>query len=74
MIQLRYSRQDEILGYIERTARERGVLDLVRTGVEVAAAAYDEHRGGCGAEQGLRDREIGAADDAVGEQEHAPSL
>ncbi len=38
----RYSRQDEILAYIERTAREQGVLDLVRTGVEVASAAYDE--------------------------------
>src|SRR4051812_41400018 len=38
----RYSRQDEILGYIERTAAEHGVLDLVRTGVEVASASYDE--------------------------------
>ena len=38
----RYSRQDEILAYIERTAREQGVLDLVRTGVEVTSAAYDE--------------------------------
>ena len=40
----RYSRQDEILAYIERTAREQGVLDLVRTGVEVTSAAYDEDR------------------------------
>jgi cation diffusion facilitator CzcD-associated flavoprotein CzcO len=38
----RYSRQDEILAYIERTAAEQGVLDQVRTGVEVASAAYDE--------------------------------
>ena len=38
----RYSRQDEILAYIERTAAEQGVLDQVRTGVEVTAAAYDE--------------------------------
>jgi cation diffusion facilitator CzcD-associated flavoprotein CzcO len=38
----RYSRQDEILAYIERTAAEHGVLDLVRTGVEVTAATYDE--------------------------------
>ncbi len=38
----RYSRQDEILAYIERTAREQGVLDLVRTGTEVTAASYDE--------------------------------
>lgn len=38
----RYSRQDEILAYIERTAAEQGVLELVRTGVEVTAAAYDE--------------------------------
>ena len=39
----RYSRQDEILAYIERTAGELGVLDLVRTGVEVTEAAYDEN-------------------------------
>src|ERR1700712_3614290 len=38
----RYSRQDEILGYIERTAEAQGVLQNVRTGVEVASAAYDE--------------------------------
>jgi cation diffusion facilitator CzcD-associated flavoprotein CzcO len=38
----RYSRQDEILAYIERTAAEQGVLDDVRTGVEVTSAAYDE--------------------------------
>jgi cation diffusion facilitator CzcD-associated flavoprotein CzcO len=38
----RYSRQDEILAYIERTAAEQGVLGLVRTGVEVASAAYDD--------------------------------
>lgn len=37
----RYSRQDEILAYIERTAAEQGVLENVRTGVEVASAAYD---------------------------------
>ena len=37
----RYSRQEEILGYIERTATERGVTDRVRTGVEVVEAAYD---------------------------------
>src|SRR5438874_1110530 len=37
----RYSHQDEILGYIERTARDHGVLDLVHTGVEVTRAAYD---------------------------------
>jgi cation diffusion facilitator CzcD-associated flavoprotein CzcO len=38
----RYSRQNEILAYIERTAADQGVLDQVRTGVEVASAAYDE--------------------------------
>ena len=38
----RYSRQDEILAYIRRTARELGVLDHVRTRVEVTSAAYDE--------------------------------
>lgn len=31
----RYSPQSEILAYIERTARDHGVLDKVRTGVEV---------------------------------------
>ncbi len=40
----RYSRQDEILAYIERTAAEQGVLDQVRTGVEVSAAVYDEEQ------------------------------
>ena len=42
----RYSRQDEILAYIERTADELNVRELVRTGVEVTAAAWDdaEHR------------------------------
>ncbi len=39
----RYSRQDEILAYIRRTARKLGALDHLRTGVEVAAAAYDEN-------------------------------
>jgi len=38
----RYSRQDEILDYMERVVVERGVRDLVRTGVEVTGAAYDE--------------------------------
>ncbi len=38
----RYSRQDEILAYIRRTARELGVLDHLRTGVEITSAAYDE--------------------------------
>ena len=38
----RYSRQDEILAYIERTADELGVRELVRTGVEVTAAAWDD--------------------------------
>ena len=42
----RYSRQGEILGYIERTARDNGVLDLVRTGVEVTSATYDEATAG----------------------------
>lgn len=40
----RYSRQEEILAYIERTTRELGVADLVRTGVEVTAASYNETR------------------------------
>ncbi|MBD8870040.1 NAD(P)/FAD-dependent oxidoreductase [Nocardioides sp. MJB4] len=42
----RYSRQDEILDYLHRTAAEQGVLDHVRTGVRVTGAAWheDEHR------------------------------
>ena len=38
----RYSGQAEILGYLERAAGDAGLLDLVRTGQEVAAATYDE--------------------------------
>jgi cation diffusion facilitator CzcD-associated flavoprotein CzcO len=38
----RYSRQAEILEYIQRVATDLGVRDLVRTGVEVTGAAYDE--------------------------------
>ncbi len=38
----RYSRQAEILDYIHRVARELGIRDLVRTGVEVTGAAYDD--------------------------------
>jgi hypothetical protein len=35
---------------------------------------HDEHRGGGGAEQRLGDREVGAADDPVREEEHPASL
>ncbi len=38
----RYSRQAEILEYMDRVSRELGVRDLVRTGVEVTGAAYDD--------------------------------
>jgi len=38
----RYSRQAEILEYMTRVVTELGVRDLVRTGVEVTGAAYDE--------------------------------
>jgi cation diffusion facilitator CzcD-associated flavoprotein CzcO len=38
----RYSRQAEILEYMRRVAADLGVRDLVRTGVEVTGAAYDE--------------------------------
>ncbi|WP_460822139.1 flavin-containing monooxygenase [Nocardioides ungokensis] len=41
----RYGPQQEILDYLRRAAREAGLLDLVRTGVEVKAAEYDETRG-----------------------------
>src|SRR6478609_10483068 len=36
----RYSGQPEILDYIRRTAAAEGLLDLVRTGVEVTALEY----------------------------------
>jgi cation diffusion facilitator CzcD-associated flavoprotein CzcO len=38
----RYSPQAEILGYLEKTAAETGLLGLVRTGQEVYEAAYDD--------------------------------
>jgi cation diffusion facilitator CzcD-associated flavoprotein CzcO len=38
----RYSGQAEILGYLERAAGDAGLLDLVRTGQQVAEATYDE--------------------------------
>ena len=41
----RYARQPEILAYLQRTAAEAGILDRVRTGVEVTGATYDETAG-----------------------------
>ena len=38
----RYSAQAEILDYIRRTAAERGLRDLVRTGVEVTGLCWDD--------------------------------
>jgi cation diffusion facilitator CzcD-associated flavoprotein CzcO len=38
----RYSGQAEILRYIDRVVTDHGIRDLVRTGVEVTGAAYDE--------------------------------
>ena len=38
----RYSGQPEILGYLRRAATDAGLLDLVRTGQEVASATYDD--------------------------------
>ena len=38
----RYSGQAEILAYLERAAGDAGLLDLVRTGQEVASATYDD--------------------------------
>ncbi|WP_240641428.1 flavin-containing monooxygenase [Nocardioides ferulae] len=38
----RYPAQPVILDYIRRVAHDTGVLDKVRTGVDVVAAAYDE--------------------------------
>src|SRR5262249_3316466 len=41
----RYAPQDEIQAYLEEVARSHGVLELIRTGVEVTRAAWDEQRG-----------------------------
>ncbi len=38
----RYSGQAEILAYLERAAGDAGLLDLVRTGQQVAEATYDD--------------------------------
>ncbi|BBY04650.1 flavin-containing monooxygenase [Mycobacterium seoulense] len=38
----RYAEQPDILGYIHDTAARFGLRDLVRTGVEVTAARYDD--------------------------------
>ncbi len=38
----RYSGQADILAYLQRTARETGVADRVRTGMEVTGADFDE--------------------------------
>ena len=38
----RYSGQAEILDYLERAAGDAGLLDLVRTGQQVASATYDD--------------------------------
>lgn len=40
----RYGPQAEILAYLRRAAGEAGLLDLVRTGVDVKAAEYDDSR------------------------------
>lgn len=40
----RYAPQAEIQAYIERVARDEGVLDRVRTGTEVEAASWDDER------------------------------
>jgi len=40
----RYAPQAEIQAYIERVARDEGVLDQVRTGTEVEAARWDDER------------------------------
>jgi cation diffusion facilitator CzcD-associated flavoprotein CzcO len=38
----RYSQQPEILDYLRSAAEREGLLDLVRTGVEVASCRFDE--------------------------------
>jgi len=42
----RYAPQAEIQAYLEGVARHHGVLDRVRTGVEVRSARWEEARGG----------------------------
>jgi cation diffusion facilitator CzcD-associated flavoprotein CzcO len=44
--QRRYSGQADILDYLRRVAEEKGVRGLVRTGVEVSSAAYEEDTAG----------------------------
>jgi cation diffusion facilitator CzcD-associated flavoprotein CzcO len=41
----RYSPQPEILAYLRDAAEREGLLDLVRTGVEVASCRFDEETG-----------------------------
>jgi cation diffusion facilitator CzcD-associated flavoprotein CzcO len=41
----RFAPQAEIQAYVEGVARRHGVLDRIRTGVEVKGAAWDERRG-----------------------------
>jgi cation diffusion facilitator CzcD-associated flavoprotein CzcO len=41
----RYAPQAEIQAYLEEVARSHGVLDRIRTGVEVQSANWDEDRG-----------------------------
>jgi cation diffusion facilitator CzcD-associated flavoprotein CzcO len=41
----RYGPQPEILAYLRSAAERDGLLDLVRTGVDVKAAEYDDSRG-----------------------------
>lgn len=41
----RYGTQPEILDYLRAAAADAGLLDLVRTGVEVTGAAFDEATG-----------------------------
>lgn len=41
----RYGTQPEILDYLRKAAADDGLLDLVRTGVEVRAATFDEATG-----------------------------
>ena len=41
----RYAPQAEIQAYLEEVARRHGVLERVRTGVEVQSARWDEERG-----------------------------
>ncbi|MEP9361421.1 NAD(P)/FAD-dependent oxidoreductase [Nocardioides sp. CN2-186] len=65
----RYSQQPEILAYIERTAADDGLLDLVRTGVDVTSVEYVDGRWRVGTSTG-RSYDADVVVSAVGQLSH----